>query len=515
MILECACGKMYRVRDDAANQPTKCPVCGGALRAAGGSATNLPAVESRAKELEKERDETRVRVARLEKELSEARSSSASSSSSPAAAGESADAGKADRLERELLALRSETERKIKERERELAQAREAADRESAERRKIESRLNGLEDSHARAIEGKQKTIDALDASVATYRTKLDQLQKQQENTELQRLADLNTFENRLRERDSQDRAELDRVAKTQQDGLAALRVELERKIDDKDRQITDQRQVIDREAAERRRLSEVLTRLQETADRMVKEKDAALKGVEAALASFKTKAEALQRRVNDLEQNRRADLDAQAARVRSSQGLRTRLEEAGHSASDLDHNMDGVDALLSQLRDRMRRLKETLAAPAEAEPAAPALSSASFATFAAAPAPEPERPALSQAGFEYAPPPAAAAPEEAAIEDLPEAEPVIEMKGKGKVDAPSEVGIPAVRKSEPEPEPAFAEETEERISVAEATPLPAKPEEPEDAVPLISGPEEDEASPPPPKKETPPQRPRFSWKRK
>ncbi len=502
MILECSCGKMFRVRDDAANPPTKCPACGGVLRAAGGSSMNLPAADTRAKDVERERDEARTRVAQLEKEVGAARSASAD--------GESADAANADRLERELLALRSETERKIKDRERELAQARESADREAAERRKIESRLSGLEDSHARAIEGKQKTIDALDAGAASYRSKLDQLQKQQENTELQRLADLNTFENRLRERDSHDRSELDRVAKGQQDALATLRVELERKIDDKDRQITDQRQVIDREAAERRRLSEVLTRLQETADRMLKEKDAALKGVETGLASFKTKAEALQRRVNDLEQNRRSDLDAQAARVRSAQGLRARLEEAGHFASDLDQNMDGVDALLSQLRDRMRRLKETLAASAEAEPAAPALSSASFAsTFAAAP--EPERPVLSQAGFEYAPPPAAAAPEEEAIEELPEAEPLTELKGK--VDAPSEVGIPAVRKSEPEP--ALEEETEDRISVAEATPLPVKTDEPEDAVPLISGPDEEAAPPPPPKKDAPPQRSRFSWKRK
>ena len=34
MIFECSCGKMYRIRDDAPNPPSKCPACGGALKQA-------------------------------------------------------------------------------------------------------------------------------------------------------------------------------------------------------------------------------------------------------------------------------------------------------------------------------------------------------------------------------------------------------------------------------------------------------------------------------------------------
>jgi hypothetical protein len=529
MILECACGKMYRVRDDAANQPTKCPVCGGALRPASGSSPAVAAEprikeqETRIRTLEQERNDAHARAERLERELSGARPgpglSQAAAPLSDQVSELRAAAGRADQLQRELFALRSESERKLKEKDFENAQARQTADREAAERRKLESRLGGLEEMQARTLEGKQKTIDALDASVVSYRAKVDQLQKQLESQELQRLADLHSFENRVRERDQQDRADLDRVGESHQGALAQLRKELEQKIADKDLQITDQRQVIDREAGERRRLSEVLTRLQENADRTVKEKQAALSAVEATLASFKSKVDALQKRVNDLEQLRRSDMDAQAVRARSSQGARARLEEAGHFASDLDHNLDSVESLITNLRERMRRLKDTITTPAEPEPLSP-IGMGSLARFDPAPTgPEPA-PALSQAGFEFAP----AAPADA--EDLSPVEPEPELLGK--VEAPSEVSIPAVRSSlpgadsQPESEleveamPALQDEPV-RTRVAEATPLPAPTsQEVEDAVPLISPPDEEEApqAAPPPKKEAP-ARPRFSWKRK
>src|SRR5438552_15528362 len=126
MILECAsCAKMYRIRDDASPQPTKCPTCNGALRAAGGGA---PAgASTKVRELE-------TKIQSLERELAESRGGrptlSAESSpsfgfSSPVAELRST-AEKSDRLERELLSLRSDMERKLKDKEREIAQAREA-----------------------------------------------------------------------------------------------------------------------------------------------------------------------------------------------------------------------------------------------------------------------------------------------------------------------------------------------------------------------------------------------------
>src|SRR5438045_2480085 len=88
MILECACGKMYRVRDDAANQPTKCPVCGGTLRQAGGSSPSIGAEpklkeqETRVHTLEQERNDAHERAERLERERGETRAGPASSHAS-------------------------------------------------------------------------------------------------------------------------------------------------------------------------------------------------------------------------------------------------------------------------------------------------------------------------------------------------------------------------------------------------------------------------------------------------
>src|SRR5262245_10149631 len=123
MILECAsCAKMYRIRDDASPQPTKCPTCNGDLRAAGGAAPGGGG--SRVKELE-------TRIQSLERELAETREKrpALSVETSPGLSGFSAPvaelrnaAEKADRLERELLALRSDVERKLKDKDREIAQ---------------------------------------------------------------------------------------------------------------------------------------------------------------------------------------------------------------------------------------------------------------------------------------------------------------------------------------------------------------------------------------------------------
>src|SRR4029079_9718499 len=141
MILECgSCAKMYRIRDDAAPQPTQCPTCKGDLRVAGGGAPTSAA--SRVKELE-------VRIQNLERELEDTRSfrptlsveSNFGFSGSPAPVAElRAGAEQSSRLERELLATRSEMESKLKEKELEIAHLRETHDREAAERRKQESR---------------------------------------------------------------------------------------------------------------------------------------------------------------------------------------------------------------------------------------------------------------------------------------------------------------------------------------------------------------------------------------
>jgi hypothetical protein len=555
MILECAsCAKMYRIRDDASPQPTKCPTCNGDLRnAGGGPAANA---SSRVRELE-------TRIQSLERELAESRSGrpALSVETSPGFSGFSAPvaelrsaAEKGDRLERELLSLRSDMERKLKEKDREIAQLRESAEREAAERRKLETHGSGVEETHARALEGKEKTIQALDASIASYRSKVEALTKKLDAVEMQRLNDLNAFDTRIREKEESDRNALDRTTQAQQQALAALREEMEAKISEKDRLISEGRQALDREAGERRRLNETLNRLQENAGREVAEKQTALSALDATLASYKSKIETLQKRVDSLEEMRRSEHDQLTRQVRATQAIRGRVDEASNLAVDLDHNLDSIEASVAALRDRAKRLKASLQrSDPELEAAATPLAPLS-SSFAAEPEPEaePARPMLSQAVTWGGAPAAAAEPEPAdeapleaeavqepeleaepvelpqfsevtktkikpaplrepdpdpdaepaILEKRPDIEPELELVGEdaqGRVKEPTGV-MPIVRDPDPEPAPA---------------PQARADQEETSDIPLISPPEDDAPAPPPPPPKKDETKRKFSWQRK
>ena len=544
MILECAsCAKMYRIRDDASPQPTKCPTCNGDLRTAGGGAA-APGSPSKVRELE-------TKIQSLERELAESRSGrpTLSVETSPGFSGFSAPvaelraaAEKADRLERELLSLRSDMERKLKDKDREIAQLRDSGDREGAERRKQESRASGLEETHARALEGKEKTIQALDASIASYKAKLESAQKKLEAVEIQRLNDLNAFDSRIRQKEESDRVSLDRTTEMQQQALTALRVEMEVKIQEKDRQISDGRQALDREAGERRRLTEELNRVQENVSREVAEKQAAIDALQVTFASYKSKTETLQKRVDSLEGMRRGEHDQIGKQVRASQARRGRIDEAGTLATDLDHSLDSIEASIATLRDRAKRLKSTLELTgADAEPiATPAPLSSSFVSEPE-PEAEPVKPVLSQADWGVA----AAAPaeadepvEEEAIEEVPPMErvelPHFSEVTKTKIKPapprqpdPDPAAEPAVLEKRPDIEPelelvpeTFQGRVQEPTQMMPAIQDEAAQEETSD-IPLISPPDEDPA-PPPPSPPSPPSPQRkeetkrkFSWQRK
>jgi DNA repair exonuclease SbcCD ATPase subunit len=556
MILECgSCAKMYRVRDNASPQPSKCPTCNGDLKVAGGGAPMSPT--ARVQELE-------TRIQSLERELAESRSGrpTLSVETSPGISGFSAPvaelraaAEKADRLERELLSFRSDMERKLKEKDAEITQLRSGAERETSVRRKTEAHATGLQETHARALEGKDKTIQALDASIASYRSKLEAVQKKLDAVEIQRLNDLNAFDTRIREKEESDRAALDRATQSQQAALSALRDEMETKIAEKDRLISDGRQALDREAGERRRLTETLNRLQENADRVVAEKETSLSATQATLASYKTKIETLQGRVDSLEQMRRAEHDQLGKQARATQSIRGRVDEAGHLATDLDHSLDSIEATIATLRDRARRLKETLhETSSEADAAAP-ISSAST-SFAPPPEPEAESaaPVLSQADWSAPEPVEEPAPvEEAPAEEVPVAEadlsaeasaeaelieeqapipveepPVFSDVTKTKIrpndaDEPQLIEEPVLAESglQRVPEPELIEEpvgrTDEPSGVypaaaEQAAPAASSGDETAD-IPLISPPEEEKPPAAPAKKEE--TKRKFSWQRK
>ncbi len=517
MILECACGKMYRVKDDATNLPTRCPACGGSLRRTGGAP---PAGDAgRARELE-------ARVKELERQLEASRPSggvqlsvesiAAPSLSNPIAELRAA-AAKADRFERELVELRGRLEKALSEKEHELAAAVDGLSRSEAERRKLETRAAALEEGHTRALEGKDKTIQALDASIGSYRAKVDELQKRVDALEAQRLNDLSHFDASLRQREQSDRNQLDKTTQSHQKSLTDLRAELESRIIEKDRQITDSRQALDREAGERRRLQETLNRLQGSADRTVAEKDASIAALNATLDSYKSKLETVQKRLESLEELRRSEQDATARRVRDGQALRARLEEAEHLAGDLDHGADAIEAALATLRDRSRRMKATLhesvsgtgESPLRGEmPALPAPPPEEFNAMSDLPAPAPE--------------PAPAAPSTRRWKKTPP-ELIAPVPEEGRVEEPSgvfQVVRDAAPAPEPEPEPRIEIPLIEETAPPPVEPAPAileTPPAPSEDLPLISPPEEEAGTKAaaPPAKQGDTARRRFSWQKK
>jgi hypothetical protein len=431
------------------------------------------------------------------------------------------------------MSLRSESERKLKEKDQEIAQLKEGADRETSVRRKQETRASSLEETHARAIEGKDKTIAALDASLASYRTKVETLQKKLDAVEIQRLNDLNAFDSRLREREQSDRAALDRATETQQRAVADLRAEMEGNIEEKDRLISEGRQNLDREAGERRRLSETLKRLQENADRAIAEKATALAAVEATLSSYKSKIETLQNRVDSLEQLRRTEQDQLTKQLSARQAIRSRVDEASHLAVDLDHSLDSIDASIAAIRDRARRLKSTLQEAETESEAAPEPSPLATASFAPEPEPEAEaaRPALSQAdvwdSLPPAPPPETGEQMSIETEPEPEPEPAPPTSGVPTWGPPKSnpyvEPLPETIVAEPSPEPSLVETEpigrldEPSGMIPAATPAPPAPASAsnDEDLPLISPPDERDSNTVPPKEGEPPKRKKFSWQRK
>lgn len=359
MLLECVCGKVYKVKDEAAGVRLQCKVCGKPLTPkAADPAARVRELEAQLKAKDRELDELHAHVAELEEKSGPSLGSIAAQKISDLSA---------DKLEKELLELRTESERKLKAKDREVAEAREAAEREGGERRKFETRLAGLEEKHAKALEEKDRTLQALDASLNSYRSKIEALQRKLDQQDSQRAADREAAEQQARQRED------------------AVRAELEGQLADRDRLIAEGREKL------------------EKAERDAAESLKTMKAVEATVVSSRSKMEALQKRVKDVEELRKSDREQYERQLRARDAVRARVEEAGHLAGDLTSTIDSMEAVIAGLRERVGRLKESLHAPAPAS--------------AEAPAGEPEAEAP-RAAEPPAPEPASAPPKEAA--DLP-----------------------------------------------------------------------------------------------
>jgi hypothetical protein len=344
MILECSCGKMFRVRDEAANPPSKCPACGGALRRAGAAPaaveadprlSELSSALARSTELlqarEREISEARERVASLEVELAEARRSIAK-------LGE--DQARAQKAHLEALQAKEE----------DLVQARSRADQlgeapsrvlalqaELAEARQCIAKLGddqaGAQAAHLEAIRSKDSEIEGLAARVRSLERRVEEARGAE------------PLEGRVAELED----ELSRV-------LASL----------------------ERETAERRRAEEHASKLVTEQARTIEDKEAIIATLEATLAT-------------------RAAAGAAPGPVSPSE-----VAGALHLASEVDRSLDSMAAQLGALRERVKRVGECLGragaaapSPAGSVPASPAAVASDVPAIQAAEPEEPEKLAL------------------------------------------------------------------------------------------------------------------------
>jgi hypothetical protein len=526
MFLECSCGKMYRVRDDAANPPTKCPACGGTLKAAAGGAPSAPAGDGRVKELEsrlqaaererasakaglevreKEAAEAKARVKSLEHDLHEAQASIARLG---------ADLEKAQNAYKEALKKKDaeidEKQKKIAELEGgtrvraqapaqtlALLKAKDEALQEARERvAELEEALAGKDDKggSSEKVAQLEHDLQEAQASLARLGADLEKAQAAYKEALKKKDAEIEEKQQKIAALEKQPAGRAPAAPAGSELARAQARIQqLERIVQD-----GEQRYRAIQEKMEKAEGGDAAADARAHADALA-QKDKVIADLRDALAAEKARAEELQKQP-------RAAAPAEAA-------VPARLGEARYLASDLDKSLSSVGSALSALVERVKRLNESLqnaeaAAPASAAPPAPTWGRPPEAAApeepepapAPEPAPEPEpepEPQPVEAAVEAAPAEESSGEDIASLETLPE--PVLQDDGLPADETLLDMGKmgpkgrAAARRSddtfEPPPgleEPAPSPLDQEPLS-AETSPGPV--------------PEEAESEPEPPKK--------------
>jgi hypothetical protein len=448
MLLECsACGKMYRVREGAANPPRSCPACGGALRPQGGGAPAAPppapgGPDPRVKELE-------AKLQALEKEQASARAAAELKDREL----QEAQAG-ISRLGADLEKAQSAYKEALKKKEQEIADARAKAEGEGSKRSaaaqtqtmallkakddqllkvqekvaELESQLEGKGGASAadaglqQELEDARKGIEVLrEEHALSNRNYTEALRKKEE--ELDALQRMNSdIEKQLTELATKGGGlPVDEQVKRAQNRISSL----EKLVQDGEQRY--------------RSVAKQLEALQEKGgDAALGEKDNRIKELEEELDRTRQEMASIRERATNVRRGPAAAPPPAAAPGLSAE-VREKLGEAKYLAADLDRSLLSVGTALKALVDRAQRLTESLEVISNSVPAAdaapPAEESLSFEEEPAAPPPaEPEEPPPVEAPpAEEEPMPAEEpdAGEEGAevrtLEELPDAEPVPE----------------------------------------------------------------------------------------
>jgi hypothetical protein len=427
MLLECGCGKMFRVRDGAANPPKNCPSCGGPLRQSGGAApapapatpAAPPAADPRVKELEgrvqafeREQGAARAAVELKEKELHEAQSSIARLG---------ADLEKAQIAYKEAL-LKKDAE--LAERAAQATKLILAKDEALSEaREKIESLESrggnaSMEQELTDSREGKAQLVEELAKVESTYKdalknkeSEVDTLQKRVQDLEKQLSAASPKSNTPEGQRFQARIASLERIVQDGEQRYRALQKEL------------DAVQGTGGEAVDARKSAA-------EAEKTIEERDAKIRELENRLKEAQDEAD----------QARAKSAGASVPAEAPSGITATRLGEVRYLSSDLDRGLASISTALGGLVSRVRRLNESLADI----PAVP-VGKSSGSHRAVPPAPAPE-----------------------AVEEEPEALPLVEPPSEepdappelpeGEVEEPTPVdGVPQLESFESPEEPVAA----------------------------------------------------------
>ena len=416
MLLECTCGKMYRIRDGATNPPKNCPACGGPLKASGGApapaaAPAAPAVDPRAKDLEArlqslERDQAAARatVELKEKELHEAQASIARLGNDlekaqaaykgalkeredriqvlEAEASKAKGAGAASAQTMQLLRAKDEALREVEEKaaalEQELLESRKGSTQVAEE-------LAGMEAKYKEALRGKEAEVDDLQKRL--------------------QLAEKQAVESSSKAQHSSD---------PESQRLAAKVASLEKIIQDgENRYRALQKQM------------EAAGPADQNAQAASAEKDERIAELQAELAELKSRA------------------PSAASMPLVPPVSNEKVGEARYLAADLDRGIASISTALAGLASRVRRLHETLESgesetPAEAPPAEPDAP--------------PDLPTIEPAGTEedVAPLETFPLPVDAPADSLPADETLLDMGGMKKREA----GFEEAPTPPPEPAP-------------------------------------------------------------
>jgi len=385
MLLECSCGKMYRVKDDTVNPPTKCPACGGTLRASGGGpSAGGKELESKLQASERERASLKSRVGGLEHELREAQAALKKKDQEieenkrkiAELEGGGGTKGRGPQAPAQTMAL-------LKAKDDALQEARE--------------RLAALEEEMSgKGGGGSSERVAQLESDLAEAQASISRL-----GTDLEKAQ--NAYKEALQKKDDDLEEKQQKLAALEKQAASAgsrtpapAGSELQRA----QARISQLERIVQDGEQRYRTLQEKMDALEQGGSAGAKEQADALAEKDKLIAKLREDVSGEQARAGELQKQLQEARRVTKARPKEEPApppappaLPARLGEARYLAADLDKSLGSVGSSLQALVERVKRLNESLQGmevvlPAGAVPGAPVWGKAPEEPASASPPP-------------------------------------------------------------------------------------------------------------------------------